>query len=56
MTWNPHKLMGSVLQCSTIHFKEEVSYDANNNSVYFDLLHISVLIRAFDKIEWLRPQ
>ncbi|KAF5279653.1 hypothetical protein FQA39_LY18257 [Lamprigera yunnana] len=23
VTWNPHKLMGSVFQCSTIHFKED---------------------------------
>ncbi|XP_050301201.1 glutamate decarboxylase isoform X1 [Anthonomus grandis grandis] len=22
VTWNPHKLMGALLQCSTIHFKE----------------------------------
>lgn len=25
ITWNPHKLMGALLQCSTIHFKEDVS-------------------------------
>lgn len=25
VTWNPHKLMGTLLQCSTIHFKEDVS-------------------------------
>lgn len=25
VTWNPHKLMGCVLQCSTVHFKESVS-------------------------------
>lgn len=24
VTWNPHKLMGALLQCSTIHFKEDV--------------------------------
>ncbi|XP_054709098.1 glutamate decarboxylase-like [Uloborus diversus] len=23
LTWNPHKLMGSVFQCSTVHFKED---------------------------------
>ncbi|KAJ8687253.1 hypothetical protein QAD02_023047, partial [Eretmocerus hayati] len=23
VTWNPHKLMGALLQCSSIHFKEE---------------------------------
>ncbi|XP_065336093.1 glutamate decarboxylase [Cloeon dipterum] len=23
VTWNPHKLMGALLQCSTIHFKDE---------------------------------
>ncbi|GIY91987.1 glutamate decarboxylase [Caerostris extrusa] len=23
VTWNPHKLMGSLLQCSTVHFKED---------------------------------
>ncbi|XP_072389109.1 glutamate decarboxylase [Diabrotica undecimpunctata] len=23
VTWNPHKLMGALLQCSTIHFKED---------------------------------
>lgn len=23
LTWNPHKLMGSLLQCSTVHFKED---------------------------------
>lgn len=26
VTWNPHKLMGCLLQCSTIHFREKVSY------------------------------
>lgn len=26
VTWNPHKLMGALLQCSTIHFKEDVSH------------------------------
>lgn len=25
VTWNPHKLMGTLLQCSTVHFKDEVS-------------------------------
>lgn len=25
VTWNPHKLMGCILQCSTIHFREKVS-------------------------------
>lgn len=30
VTWNPHKLMGSLLQCSTVHFKEDVS----DNAVY----------------------
>lgn len=25
VTWNPHKLMGALLQCSSIHFKEDVS-------------------------------
>lgn len=25
VTWNPHKLMGTLLQCSTVHFKEPVS-------------------------------
>lgn len=28
VTWNPHKLMGTLLQCSTIHFKQDVSYKA----------------------------
>ncbi|UXI17985.1 hypothetical protein NH340_JMT03928 [Sarcoptes scabiei] len=23
VTWNPHKLMGSLLQCSTVHFKQD---------------------------------
>ncbi|XP_049807352.1 glutamate decarboxylase [Schistocerca nitens] len=23
VTWNPHKLMGALLQCSTVHFREE---------------------------------
>ncbi|XP_063237545.1 glutamate decarboxylase [Bacillus rossius redtenbacheri] len=23
VTWNPHKLMGTLLQCSTVHFKED---------------------------------
>lgn len=26
VTWNPHKLMGTLLQCSTVHFKENVCY------------------------------
>ena len=25
VTWNPHKLMGTLLQCSTLHVKENVS-------------------------------
>lgn len=25
VTWNPHKLMGVLLQCSTVHFKQNVS-------------------------------
>lgn len=25
VTWNPHKLMGCILQCSTIHFRQKVS-------------------------------
>ena len=24
VTWNPHKLMGTLLQCSTLHLKENV--------------------------------
>ena len=24
VTWNPHKLMSVLLQCSTVHFKENV--------------------------------
>lgn len=30
VTWNPHKLMGSIFQCSTIHFKEDVSWIFKN--------------------------
>lgn len=26
VTWNPHKLMGCVLQCSTVHFRQKVSF------------------------------
>ena len=25
VTWNPHKLLGSLLQCSTLHVRENVS-------------------------------
>ena len=25
LTWNPHKLLGVLLQCSTLHLKEKVS-------------------------------
>ena len=24
LTWNPHKLLGALLQCSTFHLKERV--------------------------------
>ena len=27
VTWNPHKLMGTLLQCSTLHIKETVSWE-----------------------------
>ena len=27
VTWNPHKLLGSLLQCSTLHVRENVSKD-----------------------------
>ena len=36
VTWNPHKLMGTLLQCSTLHVKENVS---------FFLLLLSISIR-----------
>ena len=26
LTWNPHKLLGALLQCSTFHLKERVSW------------------------------
>ena len=26
VTWNPHKLMGTLLQCSTLHLKENVGH------------------------------
>ena len=26
LTWNPHKLMGVLLQCSTLHLKEKVTW------------------------------
>lgn len=26
VTWNPHKLMGCVLQCSTVHFRQKVRF------------------------------
>ena len=29
VTWNPHKLLGTLLQCSTLHLKEEVRFDLN---------------------------
>ena len=29
VTWNPHKLMGTLLQCSTVHFREDVSVAAS---------------------------
>ena len=25
VTWNPHKLLGALLQCSTFHLKEKVN-------------------------------
>nr|CAD7462806.1 unnamed protein product [Timema tahoe] len=34
VTWNPHKLMGTLLQCSTIHFKEDVSYDKISKIIF----------------------
>ena len=27
LTWNPHKLLGTLLQCSTFHLKEKVQTD-----------------------------
>ncbi|GBP78756.1 Glutamate decarboxylase [Eumeta japonica] len=32
VTWNPHKLMGTLLQCSTVHFKYESRNDRSNES------------------------
>jgi glutamate decarboxylase len=26
LTWNPHKLLGALLQCSTFHLKVKVSH------------------------------
>ncbi|XP_046915209.1 glutamate decarboxylase isoform X2 [Dermatophagoides farinae] len=38
VTWNPHKLMGTLLQCSTIHFKQDdkhydTSYDTGDKVI-----------------------
>ena len=33
ITWNPHKLMGVTLQCSTVHLQEHVSF-SSLQSVY----------------------
>ena len=30
VTWNPHKLLGTLLQCSTLHLKENVSRQTFN--------------------------
>ena len=27
LTWNPHKLLGALLQCSTFHLKVKVASD-----------------------------
>ena len=29
LTWNPHKLLGALLQCATFHLKEEVRDSKN---------------------------
>lgn len=34
VTWNPHKLMGCVLQCSTIHFRDKVSVPGPSTGQY----------------------
>ena len=35
VTWNPHKLMSVLLQCSTVHFKENVTHSTEVNSIKF---------------------
>ena len=30
MTWNPHKLLGTLLQCSTLHLKENVRFSTKD--------------------------
>ena len=35
LTWNPHKLLGALLQCSTFHLKEKVcTYSNKKKYVY----------------------
>ena len=35
MTWNPHKLLGTLLQCSTLHIKENVSTPHTHSPPWF---------------------
>ena len=35
VTWNPHKLMGTLLQCSTLHLKENVGYFLLHGPLWF---------------------
>ena len=35
VTWNPHKLMSILLQCSTVHFKQNVMNDTASSRLIF---------------------
>ena len=46
VTWNPHKLMGCVLQCSTVHFREKVKINPIRKVPLFSL-HLTLKQRNF---------
>lgn len=51
VTWNPHKLMGALLQCSTIHFKEDVCTFFNNINQFDTLLNLE---RGANQVETVK--
>ena len=59
LTWNPHKLMGVLLQCSTLHLKEKgILADCNTMKARYLFQqdkHYDVSYDTGDKADWAIP-
>ena len=48
VTWNPHKLLGALLQCSTLHLKEKgILSECNTMKARYLFQQVAVSTRSY---------